>query len=105
MRAIHRHIQKYSSFSSASTFQNISSFKYIVLILFTYLSLPLTDDNDFQYPVLIPLHSAAHGGDDVAVFADGPWAHLFTGMYEQSVIPHFMAFASCIGDELTACND
>lgn len=72
--------------------------------LISYIYFSHTDDKDFQYPVLVPLKSAAHGGDDVAVFATGPWAHLFTGIYEQNVIPHFMAFASCIGDELTACN-
>jgi alkaline phosphatase len=46
-----------------------------------------------------------HAADDVVVFAIGPWSHLFTGAYEQNVIPHFAAFASCIGDGMTACNN
>lgn len=46
-----------------------------------------------------------HGGEDVAIFARGPYSHLFTGVLEQNTIPHFMAYASCIGDELTACNN
>ncbi|CAG9103079.1 unnamed protein product [Plutella xylostella] len=45
-----------------------------------------------------------HGGEDVAVFARGPWAHLFTGNYEQNYLPHALAFAACIGDGFTACN-
>lgn len=34
----------------------------------------------------------------------GPYAHLFVGTYEQNVIPEMLAYASCIGDGLTACN-
>lgn len=39
----------------------------------------------------MPLDSETHGGDDVAVFARGPGAQLFSGSYEQSYIPHAMA--------------
>ncbi|GBP04313.1 Alkaline phosphatase, tissue-nonspecific isozyme [Eumeta japonica] len=45
----------------------------------------------------VPLESETHGGDDVAVFASGPFAHLFTGVYEQNFIPHAMGYASCLG--------
>nr|CAD7206222.1 unnamed protein product [Timema douglasi] len=62
-----------------------------------------TKDKNYMFPALLPLNSETHGGDDVGVFARGPWAHLFTGVYEQHVIPHMMAFASCIGRGLTAC--
>nr|CAD7609745.1 unnamed protein product [Timema genevievae] len=62
-----------------------------------------TRDKNYMFPALLPLNSETHGGDDVGVFARGPWAHLFTGVYEQHVIPHMMAFASCIGRGLTAC--
>lgn len=48
--------------------------------------------------------SETHAGDDVGVFASGPWANLFTGVLEQNVIPHFMAYAACIGNGLTACD-
>lgn len=34
---------------------------------------------DFQYPATVPLDMESHGGEDVAVFAVGPWSHLFTG--------------------------
>lgn len=38
-----------------------------------------------------------HGGEDVMVFASGPWAHLFSGSYEQNVIPLTMGFAAGVG--------
>ncbi|XP_015121382.1 membrane-bound alkaline phosphatase [Diachasma alloeum] len=59
-------------------------------------------DNDdvenlkYRYAATVPLRSETHGGDDVAIFASGPWSHLFTGTIEQSNIPHFLAYASCI---------
>ena len=34
--------------------------------------------------------SETHSGEDVAVFAQGPWAHLFNGVIEQNVIFHVM---------------
>lgn len=61
-------------------------------------------DFDYESPATIPRKSESHGGEDVAIFAAGPYSHLFTGSVEQNVIPHFLAFASCIGDGLTACN-
>ncbi|XP_061387857.1 alkaline phosphatase-like [Musca vetustissima] len=60
---------------------------------------------DYQFPTTVPLESETHGGDDVAVFASGPFAHLFTGVYEQNFIPHAMAYASCLGSKRTACHD
>ncbi len=58
----------------------------------------------YTYPATVPLKEATHGGDDVAVFASGPWAHIFTGTFEQNYIPHGMAYAACIGKGLTACH-
>lgn len=58
---------------------------------------------EFEFPVTVPRDSETHGGDDVAVYAVGPQSHLFKGSMEQNVIPHIMAYASCIGDGLTAC--
>ncbi|CAH0715321.1 unnamed protein product, partial [Brenthis ino] len=51
---------------------------------------------EYPYPSLVPLDQETHGGEDVAVFASGPWQHLFTSSYEQSVIPHMMAYAMCL---------
>lgn len=44
-----------------------------------------------------PRNSETHGGDDVGVYASGPWSHLFIGSYEQSNIPVAMAYAAKIG--------
>lgn len=74
----------------------------------TRINLMLIDTSGtrFQFPATVPMSSETHGGDDVAVFASGPWAHLFSGNFEQSVVPHLVAYASCIGDAdiLKACD-
>ncbi|XP_075161338.1 alkaline phosphatase 9 [Haematobia irritans] len=67
-------------------------------------NLVLHNDAHDVFPATVPLSSETHGGEDVAVFASGPWAHLFTGVYEQHTIPHIMAYAACIGDGLKACD-
>lgn len=38
-------------------------------------------DKWFVQPATVPLEDETHGGEDVAVFAAGPHAHLFTGKY------------------------
>lgn len=59
---------------------------------------------EFSAPATVPLNAETHGGEDVVVYAIGSYAHLFTGSMEQHEIPHFMAYAGCIGDGLTACD-
>lgn len=56
-----------------------------------------TKDVNFEYPATVPLTSETHGGDDVGVFASGPFAQYFSGNYEQSNIPAMMARALNIG--------
>ncbi|MEE6482400.1 hypothetical protein FKM82_013234 [Ascaphus truei] len=51
----------------------------------------------------VPLRMETHGGEDVAVFAKGPMAHLLHGVHEQNYIPHVMAYASCIGQNQNHC--
>ncbi|KAJ8936806.1 hypothetical protein NQ318_003051 [Aromia moschata] len=63
-----------------------------------------TSNKEYQFPGLFNLSSETHGGDDVAIFANGPWAHLYAGVLEENVIPHIMAYASCVGKGLTACS-
>ncbi|XP_053685594.1 membrane-bound alkaline phosphatase-like [Sabethes cyaneus] len=63
-----------------------------------------TSADYFRYPATLPVELETHGGEDVAVYASGPWSHLFTGSYEQNAIPHMMAYASCIGSGLKACS-
>lgn len=52
---------------------------------------------DYQQQSLVRLRMASHGGEDVAVYAGGPMAHMFTDVREQHSIPHFMMYAACIG--------
>ncbi|XP_034243154.1 alkaline phosphatase-like [Thrips palmi] len=63
----------------------------------------LTDDNmesdKYAYPAVFPRETETHGGDDVAIFSLGPWAHLLTGSLEQNVIPYVMAYSACIGPQ------
>ena len=42
----------------------------------------------------VPFQSETHAGDDVAVYAQGPWAHLLTGVMEQNYIYHVMKHAA-----------
>ncbi|KAG8259028.1 hypothetical protein J6590_019505 [Homalodisca vitripennis] len=60
----------------------------------------------YQYPSMVNRDKETHGGEDVAVFARGPWAHLLTGNFEQNFIPHVMQFAARIAPtrKLTAAS-
>ncbi|KGJ03696.1 alkaline phosphatase [Paracoccus halophilus] len=50
---------------------------------------------DYLQQALVPLEeSETHAGDDVAIFAQGPWAHLFHGTVEQNLIYHVMEQAT-----------
>lgn len=50
-------------------------------------------DVDYIQQALVPMSSETHSGEDVAVYARGPWAHLFGGVIEQNVIFHVMNYA------------
>lgn len=54
-------------------------------------------DPKLRYMSMVPMDDETHGGDDVGVYASGPWSHLFIGNYEQSSIPVAMAYAAQIG--------
>ncbi|GAB0093480.1 Alkaline phosphatase [Sergentomyia squamirostris] len=63
-------------------------------------------DPEFKFFATVPLNTESHGGDDVGVYASGPWAHLFVGQYEQNILPFAMAYAAQIGyygDEDLVC--
>ncbi|KAH8397662.1 hypothetical protein KR215_004182, partial [Drosophila sulfurigaster] len=62
-------------------------------------------NKDFKFPTAVPLESETHGGDDVAVFASGPYSQLFTGVYEQNFIPDAMGYASCLSKNRSMCLD
>ncbi|MGB0893641.1 MAG: alkaline phosphatase [Parashewanella sp.] len=48
----------------------------------------------FHQEALVPRNSETHAGEDVAIYASGPSAHLVTGTNEQSVIFHIMNHAA-----------
>ncbi|XP_064372798.1 intestinal-type alkaline phosphatase [Dromaius novaehollandiae] len=51
---------------------------------------------DYQQQAAVPLSSETHGGEDVAILAKGPMAHLFHGVQEQTYVAHAMAYAACL---------
>ena len=52
-----------------------------------------TSDPSYMQEATVPLSSETHSGEDVAIYAGGPMAHLFQGVVEQNVIYHVMAEA------------
>ncbi|XP_064460945.1 alkaline phosphatase, tissue-nonspecific isozyme-like isoform X1 [Ornithodoros turicata] len=52
---------------------------------------------DYQQPVLVPLSTETHGGEDVALYASGPMAHLVRGVIEQNVLSYIIDYATCLG--------
>ncbi|NXL07692.1 PPBI phosphatase, partial [Mesembrinibis cayennensis] len=60
--------------------------------------------NEYSYlqQAAVPLDSETHGGEDVAILAKGPMAHLFHGVQEQTYVAHVMAYAACI-EPYAAC--
>lgn len=63
-----------------------------------------TTADDYQQTSAIPLKSETHGGEDVAIYARGPWAHLIHGVHEQHYIYHVMSLASCVGTQKNKCS-
>ncbi len=56
-------------------------------------------DKNYLQQSTVPLKSETHGGEDVALFAVGPWSHLVRGTIEQNVIYHYMVNALGLNDE------
>ena len=53
-----------------------------------------TEQPGYHQETLIPLQAETHGGEDVAIYARGPSAHLVTGVHEQNYIFHVMDHAA-----------
>lgn len=58
-----------------------------------------------QRPLVRIDEGGTHGGQDVPIFAKGPFSHLFTGVHDLTYVPYAMAYASCIGKARTHCDD
>ncbi|XP_076446848.1 alkaline phosphatase-like [Babylonia areolata] len=65
-----------------------------------------TTVDDFRYQTAVPKQddSETHSGEDVAIYAMGPMAHLFHGVHEQNYIAHVMAYAACVGPNKAHCD-
>jgi alkaline phosphatase len=56
----------------------------------------------FHQEALVPKESETHGGEDVAIYATGPGAHLITGSNEQSIVFHAINYAGNLFDRAAA---
>ena len=61
-----------------------------------------TTKPDFVQQSLVHLGSETHGGEDLGIYAIGPWSHLFQGTVEENYTFHVMNYASKIGERLKA---
>ena len=61
-----------------------------------------TEHPDYHQEAMVPLKSETHAGEDVPVYAGGPFAHLFHGVQEQSYI--FLRDRTCAGLESVRLN-
>jgi alkaline phosphatase len=59
-------------------------------------------DPDFIQQALVPLPSETHGGEDLGIYAIGPWSHLFQGTVEENYTFHVLDFASKISERAMA---
>lgn len=58
-----------------------------------------TQGQGYHQESLIPSSSETHAGEDVGIWAMGPWAHLFGGTLEQHMIFHVMDKAAGYSEE------
>ena len=57
------------------------------------LTQAVTTDPDYLQEATVPLFYETHAGDDVAIYAQGPSAWLFSGVVEQNYIFHALTEA------------
>ncbi|KAL3277488.1 hypothetical protein HHI36_012834 [Cryptolaemus montrouzieri] len=63
-----------------------------------------TEDKNQVHGSAVPRQWGTHGGEDVPVYALGPLATtLFTGTFDQSYIPHAIAYSACLGEHRLRC--
>ncbi|KAG8259043.1 hypothetical protein J6590_019520 [Homalodisca vitripennis] len=61
-------------------------------------------DPEYTFQTINLLPTETHDGMDVAVYARGPWSHLFVGNYEQTTIPMAISYAARIGPAVERFN-
>jgi hypothetical protein len=85
--------------------RNISIHTEIVGICNNPFHFSYPESFSFRQQSMVPLRVASHGAEDVPVYANGPMAHLFHGVYEQNYILHAMTYASCMDSSKKHCKD
>ncbi|WP_052692252.1 alkaline phosphatase [Teredinibacter purpureus] len=55
-----------------------------------------TENVGFHQEALIGMEAETHGGEDVAIYAQGPGAYLLSGSHEQNVVFHAMNYAGSL---------
>ncbi|CAO1396268.1 unnamed protein product [Diamesa serratosioi] len=58
----------------------------------------LPERDELVISAAVPMTEGVNGGEDVTVFATGPWSYLFSGNYEQNFIAHAIGYAACLED-------
>ncbi|XP_050306488.1 alkaline phosphatase-like [Anthonomus grandis grandis] len=62
------------------------------------------EDKNQVHGSAVPRQWGTHAGEDVPVYALGPLATtLFAGTFDQSYIPHAIAYSACIGEHRLRC--
>ncbi|PSN50061.1 hypothetical protein C0J52_04213, partial [Blattella germanica] len=68
-------------------------------------TVPQGKSRDIIQSSAVPRTWSTHGGEDVPVFASGPLANiLFSGTFDQSYIPHAIAYIACLGEYAKRCS-
>jgi len=60
---------------------------------------------DFHNPAAVPRNSETHAGEEVLIYAKGPFAHFLSGTHQQSYIPHVISYAACLGPGAKYCDE
>ncbi|XP_068083910.1 alkaline phosphatase, tissue-nonspecific isozyme [Anabrus simplex] len=64
----------------------------------------LSSERNTAHGAAVPRQWATHGGEDVPVYAQGPLASLlFSGSFDQSYVPHAIAYIACLGEHAARC--
>lgn len=58
----------------------------------------LPERDELVVSAAVPMAEGVNGGEDVSVYATGPWSYLFSGNYEQNFIAHAIGYAACLED-------
>ncbi|KAF4523185.1 hypothetical protein B566_EDAN002443 [Ephemera danica] len=63
------------------------------------------NNKNFVQQAAVPRQWGTHGGEDVPVYAQGPMAHAFRGVIDQTYIPHAIAYSACVGAQKDRCSE